>query len=72
MNELQSRNLYMTNDYGAHWTLLHRDGATGIRTDTAAVRAPEDSRPGRAALRRQLQGAYGPRSIRAKHWRTCS
>ena len=63
--------LYMTNDYGAHWTLL-TDGDQRHPARSADARRARGSGAGRLALRRHARRARTSRSTRASTGRRCS
>ena len=60
--------LYMTNDYGAHWTLL-TDGANGIPADQPMHVVREDPEQEGLLYAGTLQGAYVSFD-QGKHWQT--
>jgi photosystem II stability/assembly factor-like uncharacterized protein len=60
--------LYMTNDYGAHWTLL-TDGANGIPIDQPMHVVREDPEQEGLLYAGTLQGAYVSFD-QGKHWQT--
>jgi photosystem II stability/assembly factor-like uncharacterized protein len=60
--------LYMTNDYGAHWTLL-TDGANGIPADQPMHVVREDPEHEGLLYAGTLQGAYVSFD-QGKHWQT--
>ena len=60
--------LYMTNDYGAHWTLL-TDGANGIPSDQPMHVVREDPEQEGLLYAGTLQGAYVSFD-QGKHWQT--
>ncbi|MCU1386246.1 MAG: hypothetical protein JWL71_4943, partial [Acidobacteria bacterium] len=60
--------LYMTNDYGAHWTLL-TDGSNGIPSDQPMHVVREDPEQEGLLYAGTLQGAYVSFD-QGKHWQT--
>ncbi|MGH9144692.1 MAG: hypothetical protein ACRD2I_26425, partial [Vicinamibacterales bacterium] len=60
--------LYMTNDYGAHWTLL-TDGTNGIPSDQPMHVVREDPEQEGLLYAGTLQGAYVSFD-QGKHWQT--
>jgi photosystem II stability/assembly factor-like uncharacterized protein len=60
--------LYMTNDYGAHWTLL-TDGSNGIPSDEPMHVVREDPEQEGLLYAGTLQGAYVSFD-QGKHWQT--
>jgi hypothetical protein len=60
--------LYMTNDYGAHWTLL-TDGANGIPADQPMHVVREDPEQEGLLYAGTLQGAYVSFD-QGRHWQT--
>src|SRR5437016_1514693 len=60
--------LYMTNDYGAHWTLL-TDGTNGIPSDEPMHVVREDPEQEGLLYAGTLQGAYVSFD-QGKHWQT--